>query len=125
MVRHCISCAKRHNSVYQEIEYFELHKNIDAKIKELFMGIDFRSHTNHEQLEHAIISINKLRLKKPVRITKPDKNSRMALKNTILAYRECASKSELRWVCMKCSLDAEEINNPYCVSHVIHNYGVL
>jgi hypothetical protein len=89
------------------------------------MGIDFNIDTNKEQLEHALEAIQKLRLKKPVRVNKPDNTSPKVLKNSVVAYVGSEHKSEFSWVCFKCSQDTEEVDNPYFVSQKIHNYGVF
>ena len=100
-----------------------MHKNIDKKIQDLFMGIDPSSENKQEQLEHAIESINKLRLKKPVRIVKPSSDSRMVLANTIFAY-EKNWKPEFRWVCLKCSRNTDQVDNPFYESRRAQNHAV-
>jgi len=125
MVRHCIPCAERHHSTYVAVEYLEMHKIIDKKIKDLFVGIDLSSKNNKDQLEHAISCISKLRFKKPVRIVKPSSNSPTVLSNTILAYKGSQSKPEFRWVCLKCSLNTDEVSNPFFVSGPAQNHGVF
>jgi len=53
---------------------------------------------------------------KSVRIVQPKKNSRMALQNSILVYENSTSRSELRWVFLKCSQNNEEVENLYDVT---------
>lgn len=125
MVRHCVSCAERHDSVFVAKDYAEMHKEIDKKIQDLFMDVDMSSKNNQDQIEHAIECIKKLRLKKPVRIVKPSSNSRMALASTILAYQTSGPKTEFRWVCLKCSRKTDEVQNPYFVSGPLQNHGVF
>ena len=125
MVRHCVSCAERHDSVFVAKDYIEMHKEIDQKIQDLFMGIDLRGENNQDQMQHAIESIKKLRLKKPVRIFKPSSNSQMALASTILAYQTSGPKKEFRWVCQKCSEKTDEVENPYFVPGPLQNHGVF
>jgi hypothetical protein len=125
MVRHCISCAAQKNSDYAEIEYLELHKKIDQKIQDLFLGIDLSSENNQEQIQYAIECIKKLRLKKPVRIVKPSSNSRTALASTVIAYTKSRRKPEFMWVCLKCSQNTDEVENPFFVLGPLQNHGVF
>ena len=125
MVRHCVSCAERHDSVFVPKDYLEMHKEIDQKIQDLFMGVDMSSTNNEDQIQHAIECITKLRLKKPVRVVKPSSNSRMTPASTLLAYNNAGRKTEFRWVCLKCSENTDEVQNPFFVSGQLQNHAVF